>query len=223
MAVMIRAATTLLAVRDDAVRQVLTEALHLVGRHVRRVGDGRELFWGYVLAPGPVDLVVCDTHPANSDMEVTLFGGLMAQATLSPDGSLVALSGNAHGTLNSGIEDFGSNGPSHAVGIHTNWLRAEDLYVIADQINTDQSVYLKVLVKPLINLIWIAAIIFVLGSLLAIWPDGTVLLRSFHSGEFLRSNESGYFPSKDYGRIGLRIVRVNSDRTAVVLERTWCQ
>ncbi|HEX7603582.1 MAG TPA: response regulator [Polyangiaceae bacterium] len=58
----IQASTTLLAVRDDAVREVLTEALRLVGRHVRRVGDGRELFWGYVLAPGLVDLVVCDTR-----------------------------------------------------------------------------------------------------------------------------------------------------------------
>ncbi len=85
--------------------------------------------------------------------------------------SQLQLSGNAHGMLQSGIDDFGADGPSHAVGIHTNWLRAEDLYVIADQINPDGSVYLKVLVKPLVNLIWLAGIIFLFGSAVALWPD----------------------------------------------------
>jgi cytochrome c biogenesis factor len=28
-----------------------------------------------------------------------------------------------------------------------------------------------VLVKPLVNLIWVAGIVFVLGSLIALWPD----------------------------------------------------
>jgi len=28
-----------------------------------------------------------------------------------------------------------------------------------------------VLVKPLVNLIWIAGIVFVLGSMVALWPD----------------------------------------------------
>jgi cytochrome c biogenesis factor len=48
-----------------------------------------------------------------------------------------------------------------------------DLAVIADQIEQsgDRAVYLKALVKPLINLIWIAGIVFVLGSLIALWPD----------------------------------------------------
>jgi cytochrome c-type biogenesis protein CcmF len=85
--------------------------------------------------------------------------------------SQFALSGNASGTLQSGIDDFGAEGPSHAVGIHTNWLRAEDLYVIANQINANGSVYVKVLVKPLINLIWLAGFIFVFGSLVTLWPD----------------------------------------------------
>ena len=42
-------------------------------------------------------------------------------------------------------------GVSHEVGIHTNWLRAEDLYVILDQVDGNK-VYFKVLVKPLVNL-----------------------------------------------------------------------
>ena len=39
------------------------------------------------------------------------------------------------------------------------------------QINPDGSVYFKVLVKPLVNLIWLAGIVFVIGSVIALWPD----------------------------------------------------
>jgi cytochrome c biogenesis factor len=44
--------------------------------------------------------------------------------------------------------------------------------VIADGINPKTSVvHVKVLVKPLVNLIWVAGFVFVLGSLIALWPD----------------------------------------------------
>jgi cytochrome c biogenesis factor len=61
-------------------------------------------------------------------------------------------------------------GVSHEVGIHTNWLRAEDYYVILDQVSGN-TVYFKVFVKPLVNLIWVAGFIFLGGSLIALWPD----------------------------------------------------
>jgi cytochrome c biogenesis factor len=80
------------------------------------------------------------------------------------------VSGRSDGTVRAGSNQYVS-GPSREVGIRTNWLRAEDLYVITDQINRDGSVYFKVLVKPLVNLIWIAGILFVAGSLVALWPD----------------------------------------------------
>jgi cytochrome c biogenesis factor len=38
-------------------------------------------------------------------------------------------------------------------------------------VNADQSVYFKVLVKPLVNLIWLAGFVFVGGALIAMWPD----------------------------------------------------
>jgi cytochrome c-type biogenesis protein CcmF len=60
---------------------------------------------------------------------------------------------------------------SNEMAIHTSWLRAEDVDVIADQINTDGSVYFKVLVKPLVNLIWLAGLVFVIGSVITLWPD----------------------------------------------------
>ena len=61
-------------------------------------------------------------------------------------------------------------GVSHEVGIHTDYLRAEDLYVILDQV-VGNKVYFKVLVKPLVNFIWLAGFVFLAGSLIAMWPD----------------------------------------------------
>ena len=60
---------------------------------------------------------------------------------------------------------------ANQVAIHTDYLTGTDVYVIADQINRDGSVFLKVLVKPLVNLIWVAGFVFVGGSLVALWPD----------------------------------------------------
>jgi cytochrome c-type biogenesis protein CcmF len=60
---------------------------------------------------------------------------------------------------------------SNEVAIRTDWLRAEDLFIIADRFNDDDSVWLKVLVNPLVNLIWAAGIVFLAGSLIAMWPD----------------------------------------------------
>ena len=60
---------------------------------------------------------------------------------------------------------------SNEVAIRSNWLTGEDLYLVADQIDRDGSVYFKVWVKPLVNLIWLGGIVFVLGSLVTMWPD----------------------------------------------------
>jgi cytochrome c-type biogenesis protein CcmF len=60
---------------------------------------------------------------------------------------------------------------SSEMAIYTSWLRAEDVDVIADQINADQTVHFKVFVKPLVNLIWLAGFVFVGGALIALWPD----------------------------------------------------
>ena len=43
--------------------------------------------------------------------------------------------------------------------------------VIADFEPHSQAVFFKVLVKPLVNLIWLAGLLFVFGSLVTLWPD----------------------------------------------------
>jgi cytochrome c-type biogenesis protein CcmF len=60
---------------------------------------------------------------------------------------------------------------SNEVGIRSDRLTGEDLFVIAEQIDPDGTVYFRVFVKPLVNLIWIAGLVFVMGSLIALWPD----------------------------------------------------
>jgi cytochrome c-type biogenesis protein CcmF len=89
-------------------------------------------------------------------------------------GEYAVLNVNGHwkGTLRSGSVTYtGFQETDRDVGIKTDWLRAEDLYVIADFQNGSNVVFFNVLVKPLVNLIWVAAIIFVIGSLIALWPD----------------------------------------------------
>lgn len=54
---------------------------------------------------------------------------------------------------------------SNAVAIRTDWRRAEDLFVIGDEFYRDGSVDLKVVVNPLVDLIWLAGVVFLLGSI----------------------------------------------------------
>jgi len=60
---------------------------------------------------------------------------------------------------------------SNEVGIRSDLVTGEDLFVIAGQINPDGSVRVRVFVKPLVNLIWLAGLVFVLGALITLWPD----------------------------------------------------
>jgi cytochrome c-type biogenesis protein CcmF len=83
---------------------------------------------------------------------------------------LLSVRGRYNGTLATSYIDSSALGVSHEVGIHTDWLRGEDLYVILDQV-VGSKVYFKVLVKPLVNLIWIAGYVFLFGSVVALWPD----------------------------------------------------
>ena len=76
------------------------------------------------------------------------------------------------GTMQAGKNSyFAEEQTSNEVGIRTDWLRGEDLFVIADRFYPDGSVVLKVIVNPLVNFIWLSGLIFLLGSVVAMWPD----------------------------------------------------
>jgi cytochrome c-type biogenesis protein CcmF len=59
---------------------------------------------------------------------------------------------------------------SNEVAIRSDPLRAEDLFLIADQFS-GEDVFLKAIVNPLVNLIWLAGFVFLAGAAIAMWPD----------------------------------------------------
>ncbi|HXG77700.1 MAG TPA: cytochrome c-type biogenesis CcmF C-terminal domain-containing protein [Gaiellaceae bacterium] len=76
------------------------------------------------------------------------------------------------GTLEAGknaytVEEVVSN----EVGIRSDPLTGEDLFVIAEQVDPEGTVTFRVFVKPLVNVIWLAGLVFCLGSAIALWPD----------------------------------------------------
>jgi cytochrome c-type biogenesis protein CcmF len=66
---------------------------------------------------------------------------------------------------------FAEDQVSNEVSIRHDLLTGADLFLQADQVNGDGSVDLKALQKPLVNLIWLAGLVFLGGSLIALWPD----------------------------------------------------
>jgi cytochrome c-type biogenesis protein CcmF len=84
----------------------------------------------------------------------------------------VKKNGSSVGTLESGKNSYRAEDQvSNEVGIRSDPLTGEDLYVITDQINKNGTIAFKVFVKPLVNLIWISGLVFLLGSLVALWPS----------------------------------------------------
>jgi len=87
----------------------------------------------------------------------------------------ISRDGKSLGTLEAGKNSYKIAGPapqvSSEVGIRTNYLTGEDLFVIPEQVNDDGTVYFRIFVKPLVNLLWLAGIVFLLGSVIALWPD----------------------------------------------------
>ncbi|HEX7083094.1 MAG TPA: cytochrome c-type biogenesis CcmF C-terminal domain-containing protein [Gaiellaceae bacterium] len=158
--------------------------LVLVSRNRRRYG-------GYVVHAAVVLLAIgiAGSSAYSSSHEVKLRPGQtthLAGYTLTYRGAepivgdpnrtgeyaLLDVSGRWHGTLRTGDVNYtGFDESDRDVGIRTSWLRGEDLYVIADFTKGSNAVFFKVLVKPLVNLIWLAGIVFVLGAAVALWPD----------------------------------------------------
>jgi cytochrome c-type biogenesis protein CcmF len=90
----------------------------------------------------------------------------------------VSRGGKKLGVYMAGKNQYPAEGQtSNEVGIRTDWLRAEDLFLIGEQFNPQTklnptgSVVLKVLVNPLVDLVWLAGFVFLFGSLIAMWPD----------------------------------------------------
>ena len=80
--------------------------------------------------------------------------------------------GDDLGTVSAGKNAYTAEGAiSNEVGLRHDFLTAEDLFVIAEQIDPDGTIYVRVFVKPLVNLLWLSGGLFLLGALVALWPD----------------------------------------------------
>jgi cytochrome c-type biogenesis protein CcmF len=79
---------------------------------------------------------------------------------------------SSEGTLSVGKNNYPvERQTSNEVAIRSNAVTGEDLYLIAQQIDPNGTVFFKAEVLPLVNLIWLAGFIFIGGTLIALWPD----------------------------------------------------
>ena len=85
----------------------------------------------------------------------------------------VSRDGSQLGTVEAGKNRYFATNeqPSNEVAIRNDWLRAEDLMIVGDQFNEDGTVDIEAHVNPLVNLIWLAGIVFLVGFAVAMWPD----------------------------------------------------
>jgi len=60
---------------------------------------------------------------------------------------------------------------SNEVAIRSDWLTGEDLFLITEQVNPNGTIDFKAIINPLVNLIWLAGLVFLLGSVVTLWPD----------------------------------------------------
>ncbi len=158
--------------------------VHLVGRNRRRYG-------GYLVHLAVIVLVIgiVGSSAYATSQAFTLAPG--ASATVRDytitNGGVGRVEGpnyletQARLTVRSGGESFDvqpgrrsypreqitTNEPAIRQSLHA----GEDLFVILEGVRPDGSVALKVLINPLVNLIWVASVLFALGCLVAIWPD----------------------------------------------------
>jgi len=67
---------------------------------------------------------------------------------------------------------FAEQQTSSEMAIQTNWLTGEDRDMIFGGVTPKgNGVFVKIIVQPLINLIWLAGFVFVIGSVITLWPD----------------------------------------------------
>jgi cytochrome c-type biogenesis protein CcmF len=141
---------------------VVLLAIGIVGSSVYQTVGERRLAPGESMAVGGLTL----TYHGLTRRQAANATELRAQVDLRRDGHLVS-------RLEPGKNRYPvERTTSNEMAIHTDWLRAQDVDVIADEVDQRTgAVFFRVLVKPLVNLIWLAGLVFVGGALIALWPD----------------------------------------------------
>jgi cytochrome c-type biogenesis protein CcmF len=91
------------------------------------------------------------------------YTGFRAVVDVSRGGTRIA-------TVTPGGNTYPIEGPSNEASLYHDPRTLGDVFTIA-QLVRGNVIDLKVLTKPLVNLIWAAGFIFVFGALVALWPD----------------------------------------------------
>jgi cytochrome c-type biogenesis protein CcmF len=91
------------------------------------------------------------------------YTGFRAVVDVSRGGSRIA-------TVTPGENSYPIEGPANEASVYHDPRTLGDVFTTA-QIAHGNVIDLKVLTKPLVNLIWAAGFLFVFGALVALWPD----------------------------------------------------
>jgi cytochrome c-type biogenesis protein CcmF len=117
------------------------------------------------LAPGQSMLVAgyTLTYQRLDNVQGPNYSGFRAVLDVARGGSHVA-------TVQPGENIYPIEGPANEASLYHDPRTLGDVFTTA-QIAKGNVIDLKVLTKPLVNLIWAAGFLFVFGSLVALWPD----------------------------------------------------
>jgi len=170
----------------------LVRGMRVTGSLFMLVGRNRRRYGGYIVHAAIVMLAIgiagssayqtTTDQPLKLGQSMTIDGYTLTNRGVhtsnSPQASkiwaVLDVTGRYHGTIKPVLANYKIPPEPGAknVSIKTDWLRAQDLYVIPDELHPKTGlIYVQVLVKPLVNFVWLAGIVFVLGSLVAMWPD----------------------------------------------------
>jgi cytochrome c-type biogenesis protein CcmF len=162
------------------------------GSLVRLVGRNRRRYGGYIVHAAIVLLAIgvagssayqtIREHSLTRGQSMEVAGYTLTYAGLTStqkqnaqetDATVDVSRGGSHvATLHPGKAFFPvEQSLSNEVSIYHDPRSIGDVYTIADAISKKGTLDLKVLVKPLVNLVWIAGFVFVFGSVVAMWPD----------------------------------------------------
>jgi cytochrome c-type biogenesis protein CcmF len=118
-----------------------------------------------VLAPGQ-SMAVADytlTYRSLENVAGANYTGFRAVVDVARGGHRIA-------TVTPGMNTYPIEGPANEASLYHDPRTLGDVFTTA-QITKGSSIDLKVFSKPLVNLIWAAGFLFVLGSLVVLWPD----------------------------------------------------
>ncbi len=104
------------------------------------------------------------TYVSSTGVRGANYTGFRALVDIRRGGSHVA-------TVTPGMNDYPIEGQATEASIYHDPRSLGDVFTSAQAAGKGGRIELKVFVKPLINLIWVAGFVFVAGSLIAMWPD----------------------------------------------------